>query len=211
MNSKRIYFVRHGETDYNLNGKIQGKGIDASLNDTGIAQGNALYQHYKDVPFEILYCSSLKRTRETIQAFISAGLKCTSLAGFDEMSYGDLEGQSIIQNEEYVFTPVREAWDKGNYYAKAPNGESLYEVIDRQKKALQQVLKSDHNPVLVCMHGRAMRILMSWLTGKELRKMDEFNMPNTAVYVVDYDYNSMKYSIIEECLTAHLEESIKIL
>ena len=63
---KKIYLTRHGQTDYNLKGVVQGSGIDADLNATGRAQANAFYQAYKDHPFDKLYVSGLKRTFQSM-------------------------------------------------------------------------------------------------------------------------------------------------
>ena len=57
MVEKEIYIVRHGQTDLNAQGIVQGKGVDAPLNELGQKQANAFYEAYKHVPFDALYSS----------------------------------------------------------------------------------------------------------------------------------------------------------
>ncbi|MFW5879460.1 MAG: histidine phosphatase family protein, partial [bacterium] len=61
---KTIYLIRHGQTDYNKKGIVQGSGIDASLNDLGRQQAEAFYDAYRNMPFDKIYISDLKRTKE---------------------------------------------------------------------------------------------------------------------------------------------------
>lgn len=67
---KTLYIIRHGETDLNKRGVVQGRGMDTDLNDRGLEQAEAFYQTYKDVPFDKIYTSTLKRTHQTIKRFM---------------------------------------------------------------------------------------------------------------------------------------------
>ena len=49
---KTFYFIRHGQTDLNLKGIVQGRGVDSPLNDNGFKQAQAFYDAYKDIPFD---------------------------------------------------------------------------------------------------------------------------------------------------------------
>ena len=48
---KEIYIIRHGETDYNRQGIVQGQGVDTSLNDLGRRQASAFFEHYRHIDF----------------------------------------------------------------------------------------------------------------------------------------------------------------
>ena len=76
--------------------------------------------------------------------------------------------------------------------------------MKRQKEAIAHILKQeDEDTVLVCMHGRALRILMCHLTDVPVCQMDDFPHTNTALYVVTY--NNGKFEIIDYYNTRHLE------
>jgi broad specificity phosphatase PhoE len=54
---KELYIIRHGETELNRLGIVQGRGVNTDLNDTGRAQAAAFYERYKDIPFQKIYTS----------------------------------------------------------------------------------------------------------------------------------------------------------
>src|SRR3546814_16714409 len=81
------------------------------------------------------------------------------------------------------FYRIAEQWVEGNYDVAMPGGESALDVAHRQEVALELILShQEEENVLVCMHGRAMRIIMYRLTGKELRAMDLFTHKNLSLY-----------------------------
>eukprot|EP01036_Dinobryon_divergens_P048115 gene48115-64565_t len=67
---KTIYITRHGETEFNRLGIIQGSGVDSELNETGHLQAQLFYNHYKDTAFDKVYTSALQRTYQSVQRFI---------------------------------------------------------------------------------------------------------------------------------------------
>ena len=89
---KKLYIIRHGETEYNKLGMVQGSGIDAPLNETGELQAEAFYQAYHHIPFQKIYTSNLGRTQQTVQKFIDQGIPYEALADMREISWGSQEG-----------------------------------------------------------------------------------------------------------------------
>ena len=200
MAKKTIYIVRHGETDYNKSGIVQGRRINASINEQGQLQRDSFFQAYKEVPFQKLYTSALKRTRESIQGFIDLGIPVESHDGLDEISWGDYDGTDLFQNE-YYFDMIRE-WKSGNTHVRPVNGESPDDVVARQKPVMQHIVAQEEDLVLVCMHGRAIRILMCHLLECGMNKMDEFKHTNLGLYVLEYEDGV--YKMIERNRTDHL-------
>ena len=66
-----IYILRHAETDYNKKGIIQGSEVDSNINSTGILQSDKFYSKYKDIEFDKVFVSNLKRTYQTVKSFIT--------------------------------------------------------------------------------------------------------------------------------------------
>lgn len=184
--NKELYIIRHGETDLNKQGIVQGRGIDSDLNETGRAQAAAFYLKYKDVQFDKVYTSALKRTHQTVKGFIDAGLPWQQLSGLDELAWGVWEGKANNEAAIRAFKGMMEQWDQGNYDAHFDGGESPNDVVVRQKQALE-VIESAKNErrVLICMHGRAMRLFLCLLTGKPLSEMTDFPHLNTTLYKVE--------------------------
>jgi broad specificity phosphatase PhoE len=180
---KVLYIVRHGETELNKNGIVQGRGIDSDLNDTGRAQARSFYEHYKKVPFDKIYVSSLRRTQETVQPFIETGIPWQKLSGLDEMGWGEWEGKASSANSLLFFRSLLEKWQSRNYDAKSKGGESPKEVALRLMAAMDVVMShQNEKTVLICMHGRAMRLLLCLLTRKPMCAMAKFPHKNTCLY-----------------------------
>jgi broad specificity phosphatase PhoE len=202
--NKELYIIRHGETELNKQGIVQGRGINSDLNDTGRAQAAAFYKMYKDVPFEKIYTSKLKRTHQTVQGFIDAGIPWEELAGLDELAWGEWEGKPNDANAIAAFKTIMDRWQSGDYEAKFDGGESPNEVLARLTEAVN-IIKShtEEKLVLICMHGRAMRLLLCLLTNKPLSEMGDFPHLNTTLYKVEL--TSDVFDIVEFNNTDHLK------
>ncbi len=188
MIKKTLYIIRHGQTDLNKQGIIQGRGIDADLNNTGRKQGAAFFDAYNAVPFDKIYVSSLKRTQQTIQKFIDLGIPFVKLSGLDELAWGIHEGQPSTSENRAVFLKIMRDWLDGRLDKKFEGGESPNEVLQRQKEALEIIMSHpEEKNILICMHGRAMRLFLCLLTGVELTKMENFPHQNVILYKVVFD------------------------
>lgn len=202
--SKRLYIIRHGETDLNKNKVVQGRGVDADLNSTGRKQADEFYQSYKDVPFDKIYTSKMKRTHQTVAKFIEKGIPWEQLPGLDEVAWGNYEGQKHSPELDVNFQKLIKSWAQGDYDSKAEGGESPNEVHERQVVAMNHILSQrNEKSVLICMHGRALRLLLCGLTNKTFDHMDDFPHQNTSLYILDYDGSSFKIKTFNSL--AHLQ------
>ena len=200
MESKTIYVLRHGQTDLNLKGMVQGRGVNSSLNDTGRQQALLTFQYFKDQVFDIIYTSSLKRTHETVSHFNQEKIE---LEGLDEISWGNQEGVVPTNESKTLYAETVKEWQNGNLDANLGGGESPRQVMERQKKAMEVVLSNGDKNILICMHGRAMRILLSWFTDTPMSKMDDFEHANCCYYKLEW--TPFRVDILERNMTKHLE------
>lgn len=201
LTAQKIYLVRHGQTDYNLKGIVQGSGVDASLNDTGRAQARAFFEAYRHIPFDRIYTSLLKRSQETVQPFAELGLRVESKKALNEISWGSREGQAITPEEDAYYHWILNQWQHGNTSLPIEGGESPEEVAARQADFIRTIRSrpSDRN-VLVCMHGRAMRILLCQLLSYPLRSMDMFEHENLCLYLLQFNGNHFTVELFNETL-----------
>ena len=200
---KILYIIRHGETDLNARGIVQGRGINSDLNDTGRAQAEAFYKQYQSVPFDHVYTSDLKRTHQTVKGFLDAGLPWTQLSGLDELAWGIWEGKEGSEASISAFRDMVERWQAGDYTARFEGGESPAEVEVRLRQAMHTIISAtDEETVLICMHGRAMRLLLCILMDKPLAEMADFPHQNTTLYKLSY--TDGVYDIIDFNNTDHL-------
>ena len=202
MKSKKIYLIRHGQTDFNLQGIVQGSGVDSELNETGRKQAEAFYAMYKDVPFKKIYTSALIRTYQSVSKFITAGIPYESEKGLNEISWGYWDGKLPTSEMNSVYWQIVNRWKQGDLEAKIDGGETPFEVEKRLKPVAQNLLSREESPVLVCMHGRAMRILLAMLTGQPLSVMDSFPHENLCLYVLEV--KDGQAVIIEQNNLSHL-------
>ena len=147
LKSKKIYLVRHGQTDYNLKGVVQGSGIDASLNERGRSQAAQFYDAYKAIDFNKIYTSCLVRSIESVQKFIDLGIAHERLSGLNEISWGTREGIKITPEEDAYYHSVIKAWQEGDTTLQIEGGESPQNVYDRQKEALTHIMAQEHDYV----------------------------------------------------------------
>ncbi|MDW3191406.1 MAG: histidine phosphatase family protein [Cytophagales bacterium] len=202
--SKRIFIVRHGETDYNRQGMVQGRGIDAPLNAFGLSQAKSFYSHYKHEHFDHVYVSELQRTYQSVEGFINDGLPYTRLAGLDEISWGSQEGVKFSESTLTDYQATVEQWKQGELDVAVGGGESPNQVMQRQKIAIKHILSNhQEKQILICMHGRAIRILVSWLLGHDLSLMDQFPHHNLGLYQLFYTGNMFQIEKVNE--TNHLQ------
>lgn len=203
---KKLYIVRHGQTDYNYRGVVQGSGIDASLNDTGRYQAQLFYDMYKDFPFDKLYISELRRTKESVQHFIDAGLNYERLRGLDEINWGEKEGQSISPEENKYYYEMVAKWQNGETHLPVEGGESPEDVAARQRDAMKHIMaQQDEENVLICMHGRAMRVLLCQLLNYPISSMDLFKHQNLGLYQLTYTGSMFRLDKAND--SAHLQKA----
>jgi len=196
----KLYIIRHAETEYNRNGIIQGSEVDSDINDVGERQAKSFFEYYKDVNFDKIYVSDLKRTFQTISRFIESGSSYEKLKEFNEISWGINQGKSD-DLEDYA--RLIDTWLAGNLDNKFEEGESPNEMSVRLVKGFNKVLEDNHDIVLLCIHGRALRILLSKIIDNDLTKMDKYVHSNTGLYIIEYRNN--KYEIIGSNLRDHLK------
>lgn len=200
---KNIYLIRHGQTDYNLKGIVQGSRVDTDLNETGQKQAELFYNAYKHIPFDKIYTSKLKRTTQSVKGFIQLGIPHESYEGLNEISWGDQDGKASNQQMHEYYSYISGQWAMGNLDIKIGGGESPNQVLERQKPVVELIkARSNEHNILICMHGRAMRILLCHLLDKPLSEMDTFEHSNLCLYQLTYVTG--QFSLLKANDTSHL-------
>lgn len=184
---KKIYLIRHGQTDYNAQGIIQGKGVDSSLNAEGLQQSRAFYEHYRHLPLDIAYTSGLRRTIQTLEPFLDTGLEHVVARDLDEIGWGIFEGKAIEGAFKQVRRAVLRQWSLGNYDAAAPEGESARQIGLRLSRWIDRLRQSPHQNILVCTHGGILAFLMTLLREEPLSLMPGYKHRNTGLCRFFYD------------------------
>jgi broad specificity phosphatase PhoE len=183
-----IYLIRHGETEYNRLDRIQGRGIDAPLNEAGERQAREVGAWLNTANVDVAVSSSLLRARQT--AAIAMGMapdEIEAIADLDELSYGAMEG--IPVNEQSgALADLYNAWARGELQIPPPDGETPIQVFERASGAVQRLIDANPGQTLaVFTHGRTLRILVSGLIGLGLRNMRDIPHQNGCIYKLRHD------------------------
>lgn len=180
-----LYFVRHGETDYNRRRIVQGRRINSRLNATGQEQARRLAERFASVPLTAIYASAQTRAVETAQAvaLYHPRLSIHTLADLEEMSWGTLEGAPASLHTRDTFSAIYAQWEAGDFEAQVPEGESIRDVQTRALRAYHRIVGAQQGgTVLVVAHGRLLRVLLaSILPGYGLARMHDIHHANTSV------------------------------
>ncbi len=178
----RVCLVRHGQTDWNVEGRYQGQS-DVPLNAIGRLQAQALAEKLASEPgsrpFEALYASDLLRARQTAAALGEAlDLPVRLDSRLREIAQGAWEGQLIQQIQQ------RGDWQQqraGPAEFRPPGGETLVEVAARMKAALDEMAaRHPGQCVLVVTHGLALATALCRAQGLPLAQAFRL-IPDNAV------------------------------
>jgi broad specificity phosphatase PhoE len=200
--SKEVFIYRHGETELNRKGIVQGSGIDPSLNDTGRKQAKAFFEAYRKLDFQAVITSTLRRTHETASPFIELGIPWQQFSEIDEISWGIHEGKAAQPELRKTYRRVVDSWNKGEFDARIPEGESAQDMADRLGRFIEHLKLREEQRILVCSHGRAMRCLMCLLRNQPIQHMDQYHHSNTGLYKVRQEANLFHFELFND--TTHL-------
>lgn len=200
----KIYLTRHGETEWNKLGKMQGW-KNSNLTEKGIEHAKKLGQSLKDVDFDCIYCSPLGRAIETAECIkgdrdISIIIK----ESLKEMGFGSWEGMEHSKVEELYSVEKYNFWNKPHLYEPI-HGESYQDLINRAREALDEIIKNSKcENILVVSHAAFIKAL--YLTIKEDCLENFWNPPflhGTCLTVLEVIDN--KINIILEADMSHLD------
>lgn len=192
--TKRIFLLRHGETDWNAAGRVQGGGYDLDLNANGQQQAQLLAQELADIPLDVIASSHLKRAQQTADIVHEHQHRDATrliLDGFGEMRFGEYEGVALRgpnSNEE-----ITQRYKEHNERMKLdgtiswPGGESPVMVETRMIAALNQILEdyTDASYIGIVAHGRAINIMLASLLENDCRLFARFHQVNCCINVLD--------------------------
>jgi probable phosphoglycerate mutase len=182
MDPTRIIAVRHGETSWNADARIQGQ-LDIGLNETGRWQAQRVGQALAEEPITAVYSSDLERAQATAQPISEAtGVPVIPHEGLRERSFGMFEGKT--------FDEIHETWPEHahNWRKRIPEwqppegGESLIQLRERVTKTLEQLAaRHPGEQIVVVAHGGVLDALYRVATGQEVNSPRTWELPNGAI------------------------------
>ncbi len=185
-----VYIVRHCEAEGNVQGVFQGS-TDFDISEKGRKQLEKLAERFKDIKLDVVYSSPLKRAYMTAQAGVKySGLPIIKECGLAEINGGVMEGKPWNKLDE-LFPSEYALWNTDFALFSAPEGESVSEVYSRISKTFINAITANKGKTIgVFSHGCAIRILMCYIKGIPLSRIDEVLWcDNTAINCVTIDEN----------------------
>ena len=183
----KIHLIRHAETEWNLNRRLQGWG-DAPLTEKGILQSRALGVKIGEMTFDRYYCSTSARARTTLSiAMNGRPYDCEYSDNLREIGLGDWEGRSQAEIEVAEPENFEAFWKTPREYH--PHGGERYEdVIARTTREVERIVSNGGDNVLVMSHTIAIRCIILGMLGEEISTFWQRPYLNpTSVTLVEWD------------------------
>ena len=201
-----LLIVRHGETEWNAEGRIQGH-TDIGLSENGAQQARSLGQRLADRQIDVAYSSDLKRTSETARlALGDRNVVLNETPRLREYHKGIFEGMTLTEIQTQFPDEYPKYLEKDLSYAPE-GGETTRDVSTRMASIFQEI-KAKHldETVLVVSHGGALRAAMVSLLGMPLEGNWSFVFGNCGLTMVDTFADNAVLRLFND--TSHINGSV---
>lgn len=201
----RLFLVRHGETDYNKKGLLQGRSINADLNDTGRQQAEAVARYFTDKQIDFLASSDLNRAVQTAEPVAEQkGLTINRYKEIEEIDFGRMEGMNAEGlGEKLKF--IHRSWRRGSLQVAPAGGENPIQAFQRANRLIcRLIMEHSGSTMMFVVHGRLIRILISGWLGWGLHRME--HVPHTNGGIYELAWHRGTFGIINFNITSHLKE-----
>ena len=182
MNDTVLILIRHGETLWNTQLRMQGS-LDSDLTPKGELQIKALGEWMKEVPFDYLYCSDTARAHKTAEAISKfTGHNLNLDKRLREKNLGVFEGLTSEEARERYPETFQQFKTAGVSYV-IDQGESTQQLLERALEAIEEI--RDRHPqkvAVVVTHGGVVRVLMKHVLGIPLDAPTQFLIGNTGIF-----------------------------
>ncbi len=205
----RIYFVRHGETDWNLERRLQGQS-DIPLNEFGRSLAMKTEEKMREIPFDHVISSPLIRAYETAEILIgNRDLKIEVDERMTEISFGEFEGLCCAEEGYNIPDPdFIDFFKNPEQYGAPKGGETILEFQQRLQAFMTELYQNEKftdRTILIAAHGATIRGILSWIKGNSLKDFWQGGVhKNCAVSIVDYDGNQA--TIVEDGIVLYDDE-----
>ncbi|HEM3442688.1 TPA: histidine phosphatase family protein [Streptococcus suis] len=165
----KIYFVRHGKTEWNLEGRFQGYSGDSALLPESYQDLEKLGKYLAEIPFDAIYSSDLQRAHSTAVEIAKANHHCQTVLTtpqLREWNFGTLEGSKMA-----IFRAIypKQAWALKHNLARFKHdvfdAESVHQVTQRMVDFIQSLQEENLETVLIVSHGALLTASIHRLLG----------------------------------------------
>ena len=185
IGKSRIIMVRHGETDWNKEGRFQGQ-IDIPLNENGKIQAKQASEYLKEISFNKAYSSSMVRPFETAKIILDNDLKINKIDNLKEISHGLWEGK-LEKEIKAKWPKLLDDWHHTPENVIMPEGESIREVAKRSISAWESICaaQEDNDITLLVAHDAVNKTLICHMLGLDFSNIWMIKQGNGGITVID--------------------------
>ena len=204
MHATRIVAVRHGETAWNVDTRIQGH-LDIPLNNTGLWQAEQLGQALAGESFAAIYTSDLQRAHATAQAVArTTGAPLQAVQGLRERSFGHFPGRTFAEIDAELPDDARR-WRKRDPHYAPEGGESLVALRERIAHTVT-ALAAPHagEQILLVAHGGVLDVLYRLATRQDIQAPRTWQLANAAINRLLWTPDAL--TLVGWADTRHLED-----
>lgn len=182
----KLYLIRHGQTDWNIEGKIQGN-YDIELNDTGIKQAEEMSTKVLEENYKIkkVYSSKQRRALKTAEILSeNINVTCIPVEGLEEMNLGKWQGLSWEEVKE-KYPEEYAVWYSNRRYTEPPEGESYESMLKRVFNVIRKIINENIDNVAIVTHSAVIMCIQCYITNTPFEQMTKFKAGNTSIVEID--------------------------
>ena len=191
----KLYIIRHGQTDWNIAKKIQGR-QDIPLNERGHFQEQCLGKAMENRPITAVFSSPQIRAMETAIAVASpAGVPVIPVRDLMEINYGVWEGKTeeeLLRDDRALY----KAWWSHPAETAPPEGESINQVNERCRQAWKEIKPQLTGDAAIVAHGGLLAHFMEQLLGSESIAASTV-AHNASITTIEYEPETERFVLVE--------------
>lgn len=201
---KKIYLIRHGETESNRKGIFRGR-LDIPLSQNGKEQAADLKRYFENIPVDIVYTSPLQRAVETAESVFSehTPVKEKWLNNLDLGEWSGME-KSLVKER---FPEMWENWVNRPESIRFPGGERLDDVHRRSRLFFEKVNAAEAETIAAVSHRSVVKVLIAAAVGVERNYYWKFHLDNASVSLLHYE-QERGYTLVKLNDTHHLRDMV---
>lgn len=198
-----IYLIRHGETEWNTEKRLQGW-KDSSLTQRGIESAEALYHHFSDMEFRRVYSSPSMRAFKTAEIIL--GEREVEIIADDnlrEIALGQWEGKTRAEIEQLDSDQYDHFWNAPHRY-RPKDGEEFIQVQNRAMETIHNIVKENESGnILIVTHGITLKLILAYFEKRTLENLwDPPFIENTSVSLVRFEKDEAHIELYAD--TSHI-------
>jgi len=197
---RKLYLVRHAESVWNAERRVQGTCTGILLSERGREQARFLGKSLRAIEAAAVYCSDAERAVETARLALGNGREIIFMEELRELSLGEWEGRSIVELWEKE-TDLIDRWYREPTKVRVKGAEDIFSFRDRIVRAIETIGRAPHGgDSIIVTHGGVICAYLTHILGMDLDGLWSFSLPNASITTIVLDFKPRLRSFGETIL-----------